>query len=94
MQSTGDTRVLDHLCERTNSLRIDLKKVAGLKRRDAKVINEIYGHFAKTWALFLEFAENPDESRKPALRNALFQHLCSMAALRKSVDNFRQQELF
>jgi hypothetical protein len=94
MLSTGDYRILDHLNARCNRVTTNLPRVAKLKKKDPTVVNEIGRNFNAVMALVLEFYETPDREKVPALELKLHQHLCEVAALKRSVKDFHQQEMF
>ena len=93
MNATGDYRILEHLNARCNRITVSLPRVGRLKKKDPQVINEIHGKFNAVMARVLEFYANPQRDQIPEIERALHDHLCEVAALRRSVADFHQGEL-
>ena len=94
MQSTGDYRLLDHLNARTGRITASVPRVARLKKKDPKVVNEISGNFNAAMGELLKFFENPDRAAIPGIVEKLHKHMCEVAAVSQAVRNFHQKELF
>ncbi|HVW09171.1 MAG TPA: helix-turn-helix transcriptional regulator [Bryobacteraceae bacterium] len=94
MQATGDYRLLDHLNARAERITVKLPRVSKLKKQDPKVVNEITQHFHEAMADVLRFFENPDRDAVASLKEKLHRHLCEVASLGHTVNNFHQKELF
>jgi hypothetical protein len=94
MQATRDYQILDLLNARTGRVTTNLKRVSKLKKRDPQVINEIQRNFNAVMAKVLEFFADPDRARIPEIEQELHRHLCEVAALRRTVSDFHQSELF
>jgi hypothetical protein len=94
MQASGDFQVLDHLNMRCGRITVNLARVARLKRKDPAAMNEIQRSFNAVMAQVLEFFETPDPTRIPEIEDALHKHLCEVAALKRTVADFHQQEMF
>lgn len=93
LNATGDYRILDHLNARCNRITVSLPRVGRLKKKEPQVINEVTRNFHDVMGRVLEFYQNPDRSKIPELSAALHQHLCEVAALKRSVADFHQGEL-
>lgn len=94
MQATSDYRLLDHLNARVERITVRIPRVSRLKKKDPKVVNEITQHFHAAMSDVLQFFDNPDRAAVPALKEKLHQHLCEVASLSHTVNNFHQKELF
>lgn len=94
MEATGDYRVLDHLNARCGRVTTKLPRVGRLKKKDPRTINEISRHFNEVMGAVLEFFENPDPTHVPQIEANLHKHLCEVAALKRTVKEFQQKELF
>jgi len=94
MQATGDYRVLDHLNARCGRVTTSLGRVGKLKRKDPQVVNEIQKNFNAVMAMVLEFFEQPDRAKVPEITHSLQKHLCEVAALKRTVGEFHQGDLF
>ena len=93
MQSTGDYSVLDHLNARTARITASLPRVAKLKKKDPQTINEISGHFNGVMAKLLQFYDSPTPDLQVSIEADLHRHLCEIAAMKRSIRDFRQGEL-
>jgi hypothetical protein len=93
MQASGDYALLDHLNARCGRITTSLPRVGRLKRKDPQVVNEIERKFHEVMAAVLKFFEAPDQANVPAITAALHAHLCEVAALKRTVADFQQQEL-
>lgn len=93
MQSTGDYTLLDHINARAERITVSLPRVAKLKKKDPQAINEISGHFNAVMARLLEFYASPTAELQTQIEADLQRHLCEVAAMKRSVKDFKQGDL-
>ena len=93
MLATGDYALLDHLNSRCGRVTTSLPRVSRLKRKDPQVVNEIERKFHEVMAAVLKFFEAPERADIPEITKALHGHLCEVAALKRAVAEFHQEEL-
>lgn len=95
MQATGDYSVLDHLNARSERITVSLPRVRKMKRKDPEVVNTIQANFNDAFALFYKFWSDPSRQvDRDALLQALHKHQCDVEAMKRSVRDFDQGDLF
>jgi hypothetical protein len=93
MQSTGDFALLDHLNARAGRITVSLPRVAKLKKKDPQAINDIARNFNAAMAKLLAFYDSPDPAQQADIEADLHRHLCEIAAMKRSVKDFKQGDL-
>ena len=94
MQATGNYSVLDHINARCERITVSLPRVRGLKRKDADAVNKIQANFNAAFGEFLKFWIEPGQVEKAELLKALHAHQCDVEAMKRSVRDFDQGDLF
>lgn len=94
MRATGDTTVLDHLCERFGSVRCKLPRVRRFKAHQPETFNQIQKRFAAVMAEVLDFFEEPNPNKVDTVCEEICAHLAEIAALKRAVEDYQQGDMF
>jgi hypothetical protein len=94
MHATGDYRILDRLNCLCDRVTVSRPRVGKLKRKEQSTADEIQANFHAAFNLFFRFWQDPDPAKRAELIQSLHRHECDIEAMKRSVKDFDQGDLF